>query len=36
MGEGLAILIGIQPIFRSQTHGTFKVLFNSILYAVIE
>ena len=36
MGEGLAILIGIQPIFRSQTHGTFKVLFNSILYAVAE
>ena len=36
MGEGMAILIGVQPIFRSQTHGTFKVLFNSILYAVVE
>jgi hypothetical protein len=33
MGEGMAILIGFSPLFRSQAHGTFKVLFNSLLYA---
>ena len=36
MGEGAAILIGFQPIFRSQVHGTFKVLFNSLIYAAGE
>ncbi len=36
MGEGRAVLIGFPPIFRSQTHGTFKVLFNSLLYASAE
>jgi hypothetical protein len=36
MGNGRAVLIGVPPIFRSQTHGTFKVLFNSLLYAVAE
>ncbi|MCW3978178.1 MAG: M14 family metallopeptidase [Candidatus Bathyarchaeota archaeon] len=36
MGNGRAILIGVPPIFRSQTHGTFKVLFNSLLYAASE
>ncbi len=36
MGNGRAILIGFPPIFRSQTHGTFKVLFNSLLYAASE
>jgi len=33
MGEGTAILIGFSPLFRSQAHSTFKVLFNSLLYA---
>ena len=36
MGEGTAILIGFSPLFRSQAHGTFKVLFNSLLYAAGE
>ena len=36
MGDGTAILIGFPPIFRSQVHGTFKVLFNSLLYAAGE
>jgi len=36
MGEGTAILIGFSPLFRSQAHATFKVLFNSLLYAAGE
>ena len=36
IGDGRAILIGFQPIFRSQTYGTFKVLFNSLFYPVEE
>ncbi|UCD43919.1 MAG: hypothetical protein JSV27_07140 [Candidatus Bathyarchaeota archaeon] len=36
MGEGRAVLIGFPPIFRSQTHGTFKVLFNALLYSTAE
>ena len=36
IGDGRAVLIGFQPIFRSQTHGTFKVLFNALFYAVEE
>ncbi|RJS89091.1 hypothetical protein CW700_05595 [Candidatus Bathyarchaeota archaeon] len=36
MGDGTAILIGFPPIFRSQAHSTFKVLFNSLLYAAGE
>ncbi len=36
MGGGRAVLIGFPPIFRSQTHGTFKVLFNSLFYSAPE
>jgi len=36
MGNGRVILIGIPPVFRSQTHSTFKLLFNSILYPTLE
>jgi hypothetical protein len=36
MGNGRAVLIGFPPIFRSQVHGTFKVLFNSLLYSTLE
>ena len=30
-GEGSAVLIGIRPQHRCQTHGTFKLLFNTLL-----
>jgi hypothetical protein len=32
MGDGHVILIGFDAINRAQSHATFKVLFNSILY----
>jgi len=36
IGKGTVILIGFPPVFRSYTHGTFKVLFNTLLYAARE
>ncbi len=33
MGEGQIILVGFRPHFRGQSHGTFKLVFNSIYSA---
>ena len=32
VGKGTLVLIGPDPYFRSQPHGTFKLLFNGLLY----
>jgi hypothetical protein len=32
IGKGTLVLYGPDPYFRSQPHGTFKLLFNGILY----
>lgn len=32
VGKGMLVLFGPDPYFRSQPHGTFKLLFNGILY----
>ncbi len=32
-GKGHIILIGFRPQWRGQSWGTYKVLFNSMLYA---
>ena len=32
MGKGMLVLYGPDPYFRSQPHGTFKILFNGLLY----
>ena len=32
VGKGMLVLYGPDPYFRSQPHGTFKILFNALLY----
>jgi hypothetical protein len=32
VGNGMLVLYGPDPYFRSQPHGTFKLLFNGLLY----
>jgi zinc carboxypeptidase len=32
VGKGMLVLYGPDPYFRSQPHGTFKLLFNALLY----
>jgi hypothetical protein len=32
VGRGMLVLYGPDPYFRFQPHGTFKLLFNGILY----
>jgi hypothetical protein len=31
-GNGHIVLIGFRPQWRGQTFGTFKVLFNAVMY----
>jgi hypothetical protein len=31
-GDGHVVLLGFRPQWRGQSHGTFKVLFNSLLF----
>jgi hypothetical protein len=36
VGKGKVLLIGPEITFRAQPHGTFKLLFNGILYGAAE
>jgi hypothetical protein len=35
VGKGILVLYGPDPYFRSQPHGTFKLLFNGFLYRTV-
>jgi len=32
VGKGRAVLLGFDPVHRGQAHGSFKFLFNSLIY----
>ena len=34
VGKGMLVLYGPDPYFRSQPHGTFKLLFNGFCIAM--
>ncbi len=36
LGKGRLLLFGFRPQHRGQTYGTFKLVFNSLLYSVAE
>jgi hypothetical protein len=35
VGEGQVVLIGFRPQHRAQSHGTYKMIFNAIMYSLM-
>jgi hypothetical protein len=36
MGKGKVVLINFEPVFRAQPVSTFKLVFNSLYYSMID